>query len=246
VVTVPLVVGDVDLSPNGEFALAVVRSHSLVLKIPVPEGFSDPSRVQAVPVEAGVIGSVTLSANGQYALLYTTVVPTDELLTILDLQTTEAQTVDLRKSVQGVAVAPDGSTALVVHQKLPGEASLASEEEVALDLSYAYSVVQLGSGFAKLQVTESEVMAFTLVAEAGALFVLLPQPWEAQRVRLDSFVVESVTLASKPVAIGAVPESQKVFVGQEHPDGRITFIDWATLETTSVTGFELNSKIQER
>ena len=107
-------------------------------------------------------------------------------------------------------------------------------------------MVKLESGFAKLQVTESEVMAFTLVPDATALFLLLQQPWEAQRVQLDSFVVDSVTLASKPVAIGVVPESRKVFVGQEHPDGRITFIEWDSLDTTSVTGFELNSKIQER
>jgi hypothetical protein len=240
VLALPLEVGDVDLSPSGEFALAVVRSHSLVLTIPVPEGFSDSSQVEAVPVAAGVIGSVTLSADGRYALLYTTVRETDEWLTILDLQTGELKTVDLRKSVQGVAMAPDGSTALVVHQELPGDPALAGDEELELDRSHASSVVELQSGFAKLQVTESEVMAFTLVVDAAAWFLLLQQPWEAPRVQLDSFVVDRVTLASKPVAIGVVPESEKVFVGQEHPDGRITFVNWNNLETTSVTGFELD------
>ena len=57
---------------------------------------------------------------------------------------------------------------------------------------------------------------------------------------LKSFVPEQVALASRPVAMGVVPDSRRLFVGQEHPDGRITFIDWEPLETTSVTGFELN------
>jgi hypothetical protein len=36
-----------------------------------------------------------------------------------------------------------------------------------------------------------------------------------------------------------------VFVGQAHPDGRVSFIDWKTLGVESVTGFELNSRIRE-
>jgi hypothetical protein len=42
-----------------------------------------------------------------------------------------------------------------------------------------------------------------------------------------------------------VPRSKKVFIGQEHRDGRIAFIDWETGEIESVTGFELNSRIRE-
>ncbi len=42
-----------------------------------------------------------------------------------------------------------------------------------------------------------------------------------------------------------MPGSQQVFVGQEHPDGRITFVDWQTNAIRSVTGFELNRRIRE-
>jgi hypothetical protein len=70
-----------------------------------------------------------------------------------------------------------------------------------------------------------------------------------QRVSLSTFLVDSVSLGSRPVSIGSVAQSHKVFVSQEHPDGRITFIDWRapSIEnaTESVTGFELNSRIRE-
>ena len=69
--------------------------------------------------------------------------------------------------------------------------------------------------------------------------------YELQRVNLATFAVDHMTLGSRPVSIGSVPASQKVFVGQDHADGRISFIDWVTSEIESVTGFVLNSRIRE-
>lgn len=62
---------------------------------------------------------------------------------------------------------------------------------------------------------------------------------------MESFLVNTISLGSPPISLGAVPRSEKVFVSQEHPDGRITFIDWTEETTESVTGFELNSRIRE-
>jgi hypothetical protein len=36
---------------------------------------------------------------------------------------------------------------------------------------------------------------------------------------------------------------KRVFVSQEHPEGRISFINWETGVVESVTGFELNGRI---
>ena len=157
------------------------------------------------------------------------------------------RTLDLHKSVQSVAVASDGKTALVVHQKLQGDpADPNADEKTKRERSYGYSVVDLETGFARLVLTQSEVMAFTLPEGSDSLFVLLGQPWQVQHMPFDSFVPENLSLTSEPLSIGAVPSSRVIFVGQKHPDGRITFIDWETMEMTSVTGFELNSEIQER
>lgn len=251
---IALAVTDLDLSPDGRTAFAVVRDASTVLALPIPEAFSDSTTVAAIHVPGQVIGSITIADDGRRALLYTTAWDVIETVTVINLEdiSDAPRTVALRKSVKAIAIAPDGETALVVHKKLDG-----SPEQVGLtpdemiDRSYGYSVVNLATSFAKLQVTDTEVGPFSVVPDGNYLFLLLnTEPSRlVQRVNLRSFVVDSVTLGSRPVSIGAVEQSHKVFVSQEHPDGRITFIDWTAESladaTESVTGFELNSRIRQ-
>lgn len=243
------VVTDVDLSPDGEFAIAVIRSTSTVLRIPLPEGFADPTLVTATRIEDNLVGSVTLSGDARYALLYTTAVDTAERVTVLDLENPEEPlTITVRKGIRAVAVAPDHRRALLIHKKLPGDPNqpgLSVDESI--DYSYGYSMLELESGFVKLQLTPVDVGSFTAVPDGSALFLLLNggATREVQRIKLANFGVDTIPLGSPPVSVGAVPGSGKVFVGQEHPDGRLTFIDWMSLDVKSVTGFELNSKIRE-
>jgi hypothetical protein len=239
-------VTDIDLSPKNDAAVAVIRSEAIVLTIPIPAAFTRPSLVTALQLDAGFVGSVTLSPDAKWALLYTTVDQTQEHLTILNLETREVRTVDLRKSVRAVAVDENSRFALVLHQKLDKTSEEPESPDALIDLSYGYSLVDIESGFTRLQTTASEIAAFDLIPAAKKLFVLLQEQQQVQCMSLTSFVPENLTLASRPLSMGAVPASEKVFVGQDHPDGRITFIDWSTLAMTSVTGFELNSEIEER
>ena len=240
---------DVDLSPASDFALAVIRSSSTLLQIPIPGGFDDPSQIVARRIEGNLVGSVTLSGDSRFALLYTTALDDVERLTIVDLQTDATPlTIDTKKAISAVAIAPDHRNALLVHKKLPGDPNAAElDPELVIDYSHGYSLVQLESGFAKLALTAAEVGSFTAVPDGSAMFLLFNSDTvhEVQRAGLTDFHVTSFELGSPPVSVGAVPGSSKVFVGQEHPDGRITFIDWTTFDVKSVTGFELNSKIRE-
>jgi hypothetical protein len=68
---------------------------------------------------------------------------------------------------------------------------------------------------------------------------------EVQKVDTASFLVTPTRLASPPISIGSVPQSDSVFVSQDHPEGRITFIDWKDGQKDTVTGFELNSRIRD-
>lgn len=245
------VITDVDLSPESDVAFAVIRGTSTLLRIPLPGGFTDPSTVTATTISDNLIGSVTLSDDAKYALLYTTALDTAERLTILDLENTAApRTIALKKAIRSVAIAPDRKTALLLHKKLPGDPNQQGiDEEELIDVSYGYTAVKLETGFAKLELTPADVSGFTVVPDSSALFLLLNQPAAGvrmvHRMSLSNFEVTPFTLGSPPVSIGVVPQSTKVFVGQEHPDGRLTFIDWKSLDLKSVTGFELNSKIRE-
>jgi hypothetical protein len=40
-----------------------------------------------------------------------------------------------------------------------------------------------------------------------------------------------------------VPEANQAFVAQQHPEGRITFIDLTTKQQHTLTGFELSTKV---
>lgn len=241
---------DVDLAPSGDFALAVVRGQSTVLNLPIPGAFDGSEAVSSLAIGEELIGSVTVSDDGKVALLYTTVVDTNERLSILDVETGASRTIRLPKAVEAVTLSPDGKKALVVHRKLPGNpAEPGLDPDLLIDRSYGYSLVQLDTGFSKLQLTQAALGPSIIVPDGSFLFALFSDAKvglsEVHRIELDSFLVETIALGSSPISVGAVPRSEKVFVGQEHPDGRITFIDWNTQETESVTGFELNSKIRE-
>ena len=66
-----------------------------------------------------------------------------------------------------------------------------------------------------------------------------------EAVDLTSFVITSVTLGSPPVAVGIVPQTAQVYVAQDHPLGRMTFVDQATFHKRTLTGFGLNGQIIE-
>lgn len=242
-------VTDVDLEPLGTYALAVLRERSGVVRIPIPGAFDGTSPATLTSVPGELIGSVTLTPKGKYALLFTTVVPTNERMTILALDGKSApRSIQLRKSVASIAVAPDEATALVVHQKLPGDPNEPGlDEETKADRQDGYSVVALDRGFPSLTTTDAPLGPSTIVPDGSNLFILFNAPGlrEVQSVDLRSFALSHITLGSPPVSVGSVPTTNRVFVGQDHPDGRISFIDWTTGAVQSVTGFELNSRIRE-
>jgi hypothetical protein len=195
----PAAITDLDLAPSGEFALAVVRDRSAIVRIPIPGAFDNPSTVKSITVGDEIIGSVSLTADESSALLYTTAVPPgstqipDSLkrLTILNLEgAPEPRTVQLRKAVASVAISPDSKTALVVSVKLPGEINdPAIDDSTKADRQFGYSLVQIDSGFVKLQVTAAPLGPFALVPDGSHLLVLFNQGTirEVQNVELRTF-----------------------------------------------------------
>jgi hypothetical protein len=227
------------------------------VRIPIPEAFDDPTTVTAVTVADEIIGSVSLAADESSALLYTTAIDPaltqipDALkrLTILNLKgAPDPRTVQLRKAIGSVAISPDSKTALVVSVKLPGDPNdPAIDDSTRADRQFGYSLVQIDSGFVKLQVTAAPLGPFALVPDGTHLLVLFNQGTirQVQNVELDSFRVTPIDLGSPPTSVGTVSSSGRAFVGQDHPDGRISFIDYQSNAVQTVTGFELNSRIRQ-
>jgi DNA-binding beta-propeller fold protein YncE len=249
----PIQVTDLDLMPNGTAAIAVLRNQSAVLTVPLPDAFDDPTKVKTIHVGQEIIGSVTVAPDGKSALAYTTVANI-ERMTVLDLSSAAAapRTLELRKAVLAVAFTPDSKTALITHTKLDGSPTVRGlMPDDVIDRSFGYSLLRVSSGDVKLQVTQTALGPIAMVPNGSYLFILFRNDSlgikEVQRVDLTSFVVAPIiALENPPISIGTVA-SGTVFVNLEHPDGRMTFIDWEEPITKlkTVTGFELNSRIRD-
>jgi hypothetical protein len=241
---------DLDVTPDGSFALAVVRNAGTLLRIPIPGGFRDPAQIETLKIEDVLIGSVVVSRRGDIAALYTTAQQA-EALVLLNLATGATRAVRLRKSVRAVALSEGGERAFVLHAagSPPG---VTDPEELRIDASEGYSLVDTASGFAKLQLTAAPVRERDLLVtpDASRVFVLLRNDGQdvrvAQMADLDSFQVKLVTLAKPPSSLGFVPDAAKVFIGQQSEGGMITFLDVESGEVVrAVSGFELSGRVRQ-
>jgi hypothetical protein len=246
-------VTDLDLAASGGFVLAVLRGQNAIVRIPVPAGFTDASARRTRQFPGETVGSASLAPDGKTAVLYTTAAtPAVERIVIVDL-TSDAPGVPVRlkKAVRAVAIAPDGNTAVVLHTKVAGDpAAPGLDVDAQIDRSYGYTVVNLHTAFPKLQLTPADIAAMAITPDAANAFLVVRDPAatttvrRVQQIALGSFIVNDIELGSPPVAIAVLAASTKrVFVSQQHPEGRISFIDWETHQVQSVTGFELNGRI---
>lgn len=246
-------VTDLDLvdTPSGAQAFAVLRSESTLVRVDIPAGFTDASHRKAWPFTGSMIGSVTISAKGTYALLYTTAVASKDLA-VFDLVAEQvAPAPSIYKTIRAVVIAPDEKTALVLHTKTASSSTSTtlSQQEI-IDQSYGYTMVNLTTGFSKLFTTQADPNPFIITPDSSNAFVLLRDDKASirgvQRVSLESFIQASFSLGSPPSSIAALSvKTGKVFVGQVYPEGRISFINWLTDEVQTVTGFALNGRIQQ-
>ncbi|HEY6881597.1 MAG TPA: hypothetical protein VI299_26405 [Polyangiales bacterium] len=239
---------DLDLAPDGSFALAVLRNRGVLVRIPIPQGFRDATTLREIKATDALIGSVTLSKSGTRAVGYTTAAPV-ESVTVFDLASDlPPRGIRLRKAVRAVAVSDDGSRALVLHQPV-GQGG--SDDDARIDAAEGYSLVDTGSGFAKLQLTpvRASTNGLLLTPDGKRVFTLLAGNGanSVEMADLDSFEVSKRELSTAPSSIGFVPGSAlpRVFVGQSG-NGGITFLDATTgAPVRTVSGFEIASRIRQ-
>jgi len=139
--------------------------------------------------------------------------------------------------VASVGVAPDSQSALLVHSATGGGPG-------------AYSLFDLVPDFPliKRQTTETRPGAVLFTPGGERAAVLLRDDELGVRkvdlVDLRSFIVRALPLGSPPEGAGYVDATKKLYLSQEHPSGRITFVDEAGAVQT-VTGYVLNDSIKD-
>lgn len=235
-------------------AVVALRSAGLVGWFELEDAIADPENedlIETLEIEGVVPGQVSPSADGRYVALFTNSEPSRSMAWI-DFQTEEIIVFDrLRKLVQSVGMGPDGRTAIVLHRANP-DSTIADPYERAVDKDEGYSIVDLEGGFAQLKLTEGvPPLGFVFSVDGEHAGVVLSDGERTHRLDtmdLQRLTTSTLSLASTPRFSGALPDDpeaggDRVWVTQEHPAGRISFVSLNSRRIRTVTGYDLNAEI---
>jgi hypothetical protein len=221
---------------------------SMAILLPVARIFDDAVDFEVV-TSGFTFGSVELGETGRTALLYTNA-SDSERLTLLDLEL-EANSgiervLDLKLPIFSAVTSPDGAHAIVLLRAKANSAKPGAFAVVPIEQDLPFNITGTLAPTVPLAGTDAAMVAIddarALVTASDAKSVHV-----AYLVRLPELVVDAVELASRPLphASGIVPEANRAFVAQQHPEGRITFIDLDTSEQHTLTGFELSKRVAD-
>jgi hypothetical protein len=239
-VTLPAAVTDLDLDDTGTRAVAVMRATSQVAILPIPGVLTAPATFTTVTVTGETIGSVALAPGGTKGLLYTNASDV-ERVTILDLsqQPPPFRTVRLYSPVLAVFSSPDARHAVVLHDKTSGTGGDPGSPG-------AFSVLPVANALpAKIVATLAPPTSVAVTNDRAVIAERddKTKVFGAYLARMPQLMVERYPLASPPIAVGVVEGAKRAFIAQQHPDGRLTFIDLDTGVARTLTGFELSSRV---
>lgn len=239
-ITLPGPVTDLDLADKGDRAVAVVRSTSQVAVLPIPGVLTAPTTFTTVTITGETVGSVALSPGGARGLLYTNALDV-ERVTILDLTTDPPpfRTVRLYSAVLAVFSSPDAAHAVVLHDKTAGTVDMPGTPG-------AFSILPVADALpAKIVATLAPPTAVAVTNDRAVVAERddATKVYGAYLGRMPQLEVDRYPLASPPIAVGVVAGAKRAFIAQQHPDGRLTFIDLESGVARTLTGFELSSRV---
>ncbi len=244
IVHVPIagIVTDLDLSEDGQVAVAAFRTEtsSGVAVIRVPAILDDPSVVSTKGIDGERFGSVVLSSGGETALVFTNAEPNDRLTAIktaIGETFLDHRTLALKAPVNAVFPTPDARHAVALLH--PGAGS---------QRPGAFSVFPVTALLPpKIQGTDAPPFGVALSPTSDRAVVTTRDDrrgvFEAYLVGLPDLRVDRIELSSPPIASGIVASARRAFVAQQHPEGRLTFIDLDDGKVRTLTGFELDAKV---
>ena len=232
---------DLDISPDGAFGMFVLREQSEIalFDLPLP---ADPLADPFTYVSVGelVCGVATIAPDGDTVLLYTTTGGDDQDQRVLTAMTRSGETWELEsalleRKIKTVAASPDSGTVVAMHQEIAAGYG---------EQPFAYSLVRLPELQKKFQQVAVEPGQLLLTPDGDYGFTLLRDDdnglKETQIMDLSTFIVDALALGSPPTALGYASGTNSVFIAQDHPAGRMTFIDLDDMSVQTVTGYALN------
>jgi hypothetical protein len=208
-------------------------------------GAADPALAfEHIVVPGERFGSVVISPRADTVMLYTNATESDRL-TVVDLEAQTHKTMSLRSPVLAAFASEDGEHGVVLQRP-------SSAEDVVSRKPGAFSLVPLRAERApKIVGTDAPPLhvAMAPVGETTRALITVGDPatgiFATHLADLETLQTDPVRLASAPLSTGMVLASEKGFVAQAHPEGRITFVGLSDAAVRTLTGFELAAKVVE-
>lgn len=238
---------DLDLSPDGAQAIVVARGSEQLFLLDTADPFAPPTAIALPPGEG--FGSLALDPSGQRGIVYTTATPSrhyglwDRATGVVDL----AQPA-LVKPIQRLAFTPTGESVLVFHTLANGDADPGSP----FYDHWAMTVLSMTGLGPNPLLLPAEPTEFANSTDGRRGYFLMDGERYLETLDYTTSLADEVPLASVPVFVGVLPDltpqdasSTLAWASQEHDLGRISFYDPTTASLETVTGFELNSEIED-
>jgi hypothetical protein len=239
-VGLPVAPTDLTISPDGAFAVAVLRDTSSVAILPLPAIATDPNAYTTTTIAGETIGralvTTVASAGPPSILLFTTASPVERMTTLTLGPTPSYRTIPLHAPVLAVFPTDDGRYAIVLHSVSPSSGTVKG----------AFSVVPIADPIPGVIVSLAAPPTAVAIATDRALVALRDDTTSTYGVDLammPSLHVTSLGLASPPIAVGIAAATATGYVAQNYSEGRITFIDLDAGATRTITGFELGARV---
>ena len=259
---------DVDLTADGQSAVAVVRDTAEVAIIPLGGGIPDATAVQQVTIAGETVGSASIAADGKTVLLYTNAIAA-ERLTVLTLGATPTyRVVKLHAPVLAVFATADASNAVVFHsesaatatatpQPIDGGAGANTDGGGAVTVdaglpsqtaTNAFSLVPLAADLPAV-IQETDVAPQAVAITPAGDRVLITERDDTTKIygvyvgEFPSMEIQKITLASPPIAVGVLAAANEGYVAQKNAQGRITFVALDSGQARTLTGFEIGASV---
>jgi hypothetical protein len=233
-------VTDLDLAADGSRAFAIADGELVV--VPIPPGDADPSTFARASAPGEVARSVSLSPDASLALVYSNA-ESNPYLGILssggDWTEFEARAVDLKAPVRAAFASPNAQHGIAFQATAAGSTKGGAFSIVSAQIDRAPKVI--GTDAAPF------ALAFSPDGEDAVIATrdLTKKSYGMYLVHLARLEQIFVKLSSPPLAAGIVPNANRAFVAQAHPEGRITFVDLDDGSQHTLTGFELAAEVTQ-
>jgi hypothetical protein len=227
---------DMDLSPDGLRVAVVLRDAQAVRILDTTNPFGDPD---SVPFEHPY-GSVIFAGAGEQAILYTNATRLDQLA-VWDVAAGTVTDRSLVKPIQSMGMSPTGSALIVFHTR---EDAADADPESPFTGEWAITLIDLADFRSNPMLLPAEPTGYAISDDGNYGFFMMEGEKYLETLVFDTLLYEEVPLASTPVYIGVLPETDIAWASQEHDLGRISFYDANDDELDTITGFELNAEIE--